>query len=198
MPIGLPKVPYLISGDEDASWIDLYNRLYYQRLLFLGEEINTEISNILVGVMVFLSVEDKTKDQFLFINSPGGKIISGMLIFDGMHLVPAEVQTVCLGIAASMAAIVLVGGEITKRLAFPHAKVMIHQPVSIFEDEETGECMLDMSEIDKAYKNLVQIFAQRTGRPSWLVNRDMQDRDFFMTAEQAQEYGIVDMVAESL
>lgn len=121
MPVGVPKVPYLIPGDEDASWIDLYNRLYQERLLFLGQEINSEISNQISGLMVYLSLEDKTRDLYLFINSPGGEVISGMGIFDIMHVVQAEVQTVCVGVAASMASILLLGGEITKRLAFPHA-----------------------------------------------------------------------------
>lgn len=121
MPVGVPKVPFLIPGDEDASWIDLYNRLYQERLLFLGQGINSEISNQLVGLMVYLSLEDKTKDLYLFINSPGGEVIPGMGMFDAMHFVEAEVQTVCVGLAASMASLLLVGGEITKRLAFPHA-----------------------------------------------------------------------------
>lgn len=121
MPIGVPKVPFLLPGDDDASWIDLYNRLFQERLLFLGQEVNSEISNQLVGLMVYLSLEDKNKDLYLFINSPGGEVISGMAIFDTMQFVEAEVQTVCVGLAASMGSLLLVGGEITKRLAFPHA-----------------------------------------------------------------------------
>nr|QIB71930.1 ATP-dependent Clp protease proteolytic subunit [Fagonia indica] len=121
MPIGVPKVPFLLPGDDDASWIDLYNRLFQERLLFLGQEVNSEISNQLVGLMVYLSLEDKNKDLYLFINSPGGEVISGMAIFDTMQFIEAEVQTVCVGLAASMGSLLLVGGEITKRLAFPHA-----------------------------------------------------------------------------
>ncbi len=121
MPVGVPKVPFLLPGDDDASWIDLYNRLFQERLLFLGQEVNSEISNQIVGLMVYLSLEDKTKDLYLFINSPGGGVISGMAIFDTMQFVEAEVQTVCVGLAASMGPLLLVGGVITKRLAFPHA-----------------------------------------------------------------------------
>lgn len=121
MPLGVPKVPFLVPGDDEASWIDLYNRLFQERLLFLGQEVNSEISNQLVGLMVYLSLEDKNKDLYLFINSPGGEVISGMAIFDTMQFVEAEVQTVCVGLAASMGSLILVGGEITKRLAFPHA-----------------------------------------------------------------------------
>nr|WFG51624.1 ATP-dependent Clp protease proteolytic subunit [Astragalus sp. Ge130187] len=196
MPVGVPKVPYLIPGDEDASWIDLYNRLFQERLLFLGQEIKSEISNQLAGLMIYLSIEDKTKDLYLFINSPGGDVISGMAMFDAMHLVQAEVQTVCVGLAASMASLLLVGGEITKRLAFPHARVMIHQPASSFLEGQTGECMLEANELLQMRESFTQIYAQRTGKPSWQVAKDME-RDFFMSAEEAQAYGIVDMVADS-
>nr|YP_010379315.1 clp protease proteolytic subunit [Astragalus bicristatus]UCS40304.1 clp protease proteolytic subunit [Astragalus bicristatus] len=195
MPVGLPKVPYLIPGDDEASWIDLYNRLYQERLLFLGQEINSEISNQLVGLMVYLSIEDYTRDLYLFINSPGGEVISGMAMFDGMHFVPAEVQTVCVGLAASMASLLLLGGEITKRLAFPHARVMIHQPASSLVDGKTGECILDANELIKMRETITQIYAQRTGKPSWQIAKDME-RDCFMSAEEAQAYGIVDMVAD--
>uniref|UniRef100_UPI0030E1B302 ATP-dependent Clp protease proteolytic subunit n=1 Tax=Hedysarum drobovii TaxID=2906541 RepID=UPI0030E1B302 len=121
MPIGVPKVPFLLPGDDDASWVDLYNRLFQERLLFLGQEVKSEISNQLVGLMVYLSLEDNNKDLYLFINSPGGGVISGMAMFDTMQFIEAEVQTVCVGLAASMGSLLLLGGEITKRLAFPHA-----------------------------------------------------------------------------
>nr|YP_010566916.1 clp protease proteolytic subunit [Medicago ciliaris]UZC32595.1 clp protease proteolytic subunit [Medicago ciliaris] len=132
MPIGVPKVPFTLPEDDDATWIDLYNRLFQERLLFLGQEVNSEISNQLVGLMVYLSLEDKTKDLYLFINSPGGEVISGMGVFDIMQTVEADVQTVGVGLAASMGSLLLVGGEITKRLAFPHARIMMHQPATSF------------------------------------------------------------------
>uniref|UniRef100_UPI0030E15291 ATP-dependent Clp protease proteolytic subunit n=1 Tax=Hedysarum flavescens TaxID=2710877 RepID=UPI0030E15291 len=121
MPVGVPKVPFLISGEEEASWVDLYNIIYRSRLLFLGQEIKSEISNQLCGMMVFLNIENQKKDIFLFINSPGGTIIPGMAIFDIMQGIQAPVNTVCVGIAASMASLILVGGEFKKRTAFPHA-----------------------------------------------------------------------------
>nr|YP_010758623.1 ATP-dependent Clp protease proteolytic subunit [Caragana opulens]WEW73087.1 ATP-dependent Clp protease proteolytic subunit [Caragana opulens] len=195
MPVGIPKVPFLLPGDDDASWIDLYNRLFQERLLFLGQEVNSEISNQLVGLMVYLSLEDKTKDLYLFINSPGGEVISGMAIFDTMQFVEAEVQTVCVGLAASMGSLLLVGGVITKRLAFPHARVMIHQPASSFYEGQTVECMLEANELLKMRQTMTKIYAQRTGKPSWQISKDME-RDHYMSAEEAQAHGIVDMVAE--
>jgi ATP-dependent Clp protease protease subunit len=121
MPVGVPKVPYLMPEEDEASWVDLYHLLYEERLLFLGQEVNSEISNQLNGLMVYLSLQDKTKDLYLFINSPGGELMSGMAMFDTMQFVKAEVQTVCVGIAVSMASLLLLGVEITKRLAFSHA-----------------------------------------------------------------------------
>lgn len=122
MPVGIPKVPYFIpDDDDDGSWVELYQRIYHERLLFLGQEINSEVANQLAGLMIYLSIEDQTKDLFLFINSPGGGVISGMALFDTLNFVKADVQTVAFGLAASMSSLVLVGGKITKRLAFPHS-----------------------------------------------------------------------------
>nr|YP_009657300.1 clp protease proteolytic subunit [Medicago radiata]QCO74266.1 clp protease proteolytic subunit [Medicago radiata] len=197
MPIGVPKVPFILPGDDEASWIDLYNRLFQERLLFLGQEVNSEISNQLVGLMVYLSLEDKNKDLYMFINSPGGEVISGMAIFDTMQFVEAEVQTVCVGLAASMGSLLLVGGEITKRLAFPHARVMIHQPATSLYEGQAGECMLEANELLKMRKTMTNIYAQRTGKPSWQIYKDME-RDLYMSAEEAQAHGIIDTVADSL
>nr|WFG51396.1 ATP-dependent Clp protease proteolytic subunit [Astragalus vulpinus] len=212
MPVGIPKVPFLIprdddddhddddkdeDDDEDASWFDLYNRVYEERLLFLGQEINSEIANQIVGLMVYLSIADKTRDIYLFINSPGGGIISGMSIYDGMHFVDADVQTVGVGVAASMAALILAGGVITQRLAFPHSRIMIHQPASSYLDGQSIECISEILEIQKMSDHIVAAYAQRTGKPAWQICKDMK-RDSFMTAEEAQAYGLVDMVAESV
>nr|YP_009657148.1 clp protease proteolytic subunit [Medicago blancheana]YP_010565929.1 clp protease proteolytic subunit [Medicago rotata]QCO74029.1 clp protease proteolytic subunit [Medicago blancheana]UZC30469.1 clp protease proteolytic subunit [Medicago rotata] len=195
MPIGVPKVPFLLPEDDEASWVDLYNLLYQERLLFLGQEVNSEVSNQLVGLMVYLSLADKTKDLYLFINSPGGEVISGMAIFDAMQFVEAEVQTVCVGLAASMGSLLLVGGEITKRLAFPHARVMIHQPATASVDGQAGECMLEANEILIMRETMTKIYVQRTGKAFWKIYKDME-RDLFMSAEEAQAHGIVDMVAD--
>nr|AJE71617.1 ATP-dependent Clp protease proteolytic subunit [Melilotus officinalis]AJE71688.1 ATP-dependent Clp protease proteolytic subunit [Melilotus albus]UXL86230.1 ATP-dependent Clp protease proteolytic subunit [Melilotus albus] len=196
MPIGVPKVPYTILGDDEASWIDLYYLLFRERLLFLGQEVNSEIANQLAGSMIYLSLEDNNKDLFLFINSPGGEVISGMGIFDTMQFVKAEVQTVCVGLAASMASLLLIGGEITKRLAFPHARVMIHQPATSLYEGQVAECILEANEILIMRKNIAKIYAKRTGKSLWRISQDME-RDQFMSAEQAQAHGIVDNVADS-
>nr|YP_010566069.1 clp protease proteolytic subunit [Medicago rugosa]UZC30697.1 clp protease proteolytic subunit [Medicago rugosa]UZC30773.1 clp protease proteolytic subunit [Medicago rugosa]UZC30849.1 clp protease proteolytic subunit [Medicago rugosa] len=195
MPIGVPKVPFTLPEDDEASWIDLYNQLFQERFLFLGQEVNSEVSNQLVGLMVYLSLEDKKKDLYLFINSPGGEVVSGMAIFDIMQVVEAEVHTICIGLAASMGSLLLVGGAFTKRLAFPHARVMIHQPATSFYEGQAGDCMLEANELLKIRKTMTNIYARRTGKASWQIYKDME-RDLFMSAEEAQAHGIVDMVAD--
>nr|WKF50362.1 clpP protease proteolytic subunit [Iris rutherfordii] len=194
MPIGVPKVPFRIPGDEDATWVDIYNRLHRQRSLFLGQEVDYEIGNQIVGLMVFLSIEDPTMDQFLFINSPGGLIIPGVSIFDTMQWIPPDINTICMGLAASMGSFILVGGEITKRLAFPHARVMIHQPATSFFEAPTGEFFLEAGELLKLRETLIKVYVQRTGAPVWVIIEDME-RDVFMSATEAQAHGIVDLVA---
>nr|YP_009449815.1 clp protease proteolytic subunit [Tacca leontopetaloides]ANA91343.1 clp protease proteolytic subunit [Tacca leontopetaloides]UYP38854.1 clp protease proteolytic subunit [Tacca leontopetaloides] len=193
MPIGVPKVPFRSPGEEDAVWVDV-NRLYRERLLFLGQEVDNEVSNQLVGLMVYLSIEDATKDLYLFINSPGGWVIPGMAIYDTMQFVPTNVHTICMGLAASMGSLILVGGEITKRLAFPHARVMIHQPASSFYEAQAGEFILEAEELLKLRETLTKVYVQRTGNPLWVVSEDME-RDAFMSATEAQAHGIVDLVA---
>nr|YP_010635633.1 clp protease proteolytic subunit [Beccarinda cordifolia]WBQ47846.1 clp protease proteolytic subunit [Beccarinda cordifolia] len=193
MPIGVPKVPFRIPGEEDASWVDVY-RLYRERLLFLGQDINSEISNQLIGLMVYLSIEDDTKDLYLFINSPGGWVIAGLAIYDTMQFVRPEVHTVCMGLAASMGSFLLAAGELTKRLAFPHAWVMIHQPAASFYEAQTGEFLLEAEELLKIRETITRVYAQRTGKPLWVVSEDLE-RDVFMSATEAQAYGIVDLVA---
>nr|QFQ33708.1 clp protease proteolytic subunit [Oreocharis mileensis] len=193
MPIGVPKVPFRIPGEEDASWVDV-NRLYRERLLFLGQDVNSEISNQLIGLMVYLSIEDDTKDLYLFINSPGGWVIAGLAIYDTMQFVRPEVHTVCMGLAASMGSFLLAAGELTKRLAFPHARVMIHQPAASFYEAQTGEFILEAEELLKIRETIARVYAQRTGKPLWVVSEDLE-RDVFMSATEAQAYGIIDLVA---
>nr|QYA18134.1 clp protease proteolytic subunit [Urtica angustifolia] len=194
MPIGVPKVPFRSPGEEDASWVDVYNRLYRERFLFLGQDVDTEISNQLIGLMVYLSIEDDTKDLYLFINSPGGWVIPGLGIYDTMQFVQPDVQTICIGLAASMGSFILVGGEITKRLAFPHARVMIHQPSSSFYQASTGDFILEAEELLTLRETLTKVYVQRTGKSLWVVSEDME-RDVFMSAIEAQTHGLVDLVA---
>nr|QHH22717.1 clp protease proteolytic subunit [Kalanchoe tomentosa] len=193
MPIGVPKVPFRSPGEEDASWVDI-NRLYRERLLFLGQEVDNELANQLIGLMVYLTIEDRNRELYVFINSPGGWVIPGIAVYDTMQFVPPDVHTICMGLAASMGSFVLVGGEITKRLAFPHARVMIHQPASSFYESQTGEFILEAEELLNLRETITMVYVQRTGKSFWLVSEDME-RDVFMSATEAQAHGIVDLVA---
>nr|YP_010419653.1 clp protease proteolytic subunit [Laportea mooreana]USG53354.1 clp protease proteolytic subunit [Laportea mooreana] len=194
MPIGVPKVPFRNPGEGDASWVDVLNRLYRERFIFLGQEVDSEISNQIVGLMVFLSIENETKDLYLFINSPGGWVIPGLGIYDTMQFVQPDVQTICIGLAASMGSFILVGGEITKRLAFPHARVMIHQPFGSFYETSTRDGILEAEELLTLRETLTKVYVQRTGQSLWVVSEDME-RDVFMSATEAQAHGLVDLVA---
>ncbi|KAL1293927.1 hypothetical protein AAHE18_19G105300 [Arachis hypogaea] len=194
---------------------DLYSE---ERLLFLGQEVDSEISNQLIGLIIYLSMEDENKDLYLFINSPGGWVIPGIAIYDTMQFVRPAVQTVCMGLAASMGSFLLAGGEITKRLNQFHNRavcnpqkmpvrlfdsifflslalsVMIHQPASSFYEAQTGEFILEAEELLKLRETITRVYVQRTGKPVWLVSKDME-RDAFMSAAEAQAHGIVDLVA---
>nr|YP_009634489.1 ATP-dependent Clp protease proteolytic subunit [Ligustrum vulgare]QBS49463.1 ATP-dependent Clp protease proteolytic subunit [Ligustrum vulgare] len=193
MPVGVPKIPFLIPGDEEPTWVDLYNGLYRRRLLFLCQEVDYEISNQLIGLMTFLNIEDPTQEQFLFISSPGGGIIPGAGVFDTMQSVRADINTICLGVAASMASFILVGGTVTKRIAFPHARVMIHQPASSFFESQTGEFVMELDLILELRDYIERVYVQRTGQPRWVIHRDLE-RDIFMSATEAKKYGIIDEI----
>nr|UOH96456.1 ATP-dependent Clp protease proteolytic subunit [Berberis fortunei] len=197
MPVGVPKVPFRIPGDEDATWVDLINRLHRERLLFLGDSIEDELANQVMGLMLFLNIEDKDLEQWLFINSPGGWIVPGVGIYDMMQLVIPDVNTVCMGVAASMASFVLVGGEITKRLAFLRARVMMHQPAGTFFQQEIPGYTLESRAISEFRDRIVKIYSVRTQQPHWVIAADLE-RDTFMDASEAKEYGIIDLIAESV
>nr|AKT73979.1 clp protease proteolytic subunit [Arachnitis uniflora] len=195
MPIGVPKVPLEINKDE-IYWVDIYNRLYKERLIFLCQAIFFEIINQIVALLLFLTAEDVNKDFFMFINSPGGSVIAGMALYDTMQLIPSDVYTICLGLAASMGSIILVGGDITKRIALPHARIMIHQPSCSYFRLHATDFILEAEELLSIREILTLIYAQRTGTPLWRLSEDME-RDVFMSAIEARAYGIVDLVGLS-
>nr|UGY85380.1 clp protease proteolytic subunit [Gentiana algida] len=190
MPIGVPKVPFRSPGEGEAAWVDV-NRLYRERLLFLGQAVDSEISNQLIGLMIYLSIEDDNKNLYLFINSPGGWVIPGIAIYDTMQFVRPDVHTICMGLAASMGSFILVGGEITFYFII---RVMIHQPASSFYEAPTGEVILEAEELLKLRETITRVYGQKTGKSLWVVSEDME-RDVFMSATEAQAYGIVDLVA---
>nr|YP_009490509.1 Clp protease proteolytic subunit [Cibotium barometz]AWH62727.1 Clp protease proteolytic subunit [Cibotium barometz] len=194
MPIGVPKVPFRLPGEEDAVRVDAYNRLYRERLLLLGQQVDDEIANQPIGIMMYLNGEDEAKDTYLYANSPGGAVLAGISVYDAMQFVVPDVHTICMGLAASMGSSILTGGEITRRIALPHARVMIHQPASSYYDGQAGECVMEAEEVLKLRDCITRVYAQRTGKPLWMISEDTE-RDVFLSAEEAQDYGVVDPVA---
>nr|YP_010344426.1 clp protease proteolytic subunit [Solanum rubicaule]YP_011028610.1 clp protease proteolytic subunit [Solanum torvum]UNZ87843.1 clp protease proteolytic subunit [Solanum rubicaule]WNT97552.1 clp protease proteolytic subunit [Solanum torvum] len=194
MPIGVPKVKINRRGIRRRLWTDIYNRLYRERLLFLGQGIGTGVGNQLICLLIYLSMEDEDKELYMFINSPGGWVAPGLALYDTMQYVRPDIHTICIGLAASMSSVVLVGGEVNKRIAFPRAWVMMHEPFSGFYMAQVGEFVVEAGEMLKLRGILARIYAEKTGKPFWVISEDME-RDVFMSATEAQNYGIVDYVA---
>lgn len=194
MPIGVPKVPYRMPGEQYTQWVDIYNRLYRERVIFLPRDIDDEIANQIVAVMLYLDSEDPGKDISLYINSPGGMVTSGLMIYDTMQHIKSDVVTICVGLAASMGSFLLAGGAKGKRLALPHSRIMIHQPSGGTRGQAT-DIEIEAREILRIRHQLNGIYATNTGQPLEKIERDM-DRDFFMSAQEAKDYGLIDKVIE--
>ena len=194
MPIGVPSVPYRLPGEQYSRWIDIYSRLFRERILFLGRDIDDEVANNIVAYMLYLDSEDPGKDIVLYINSPGGIITSGMSIYDTMQHIKSDVVTICVGLAASMGSFLLAAGTKGKRLALPHSRIMIHQP-SGGTRGQASDIEIEAREIIRIRHHLNQIYSENTGQPIEKIEKDM-DRDFFMSAHEAKEYGLIDRVIE--
>ncbi|BCU83105.1 ATP-dependent Clp protease proteolytic subunit [Polycladomyces abyssicola] len=175
---------------------DIYSRLLKDRIIFLGSPINDAVANLVVAQLLFLDAEDPDKDIHLYINSPGGSITAGMAIYDTMQYVKADIQTICIGMAASMGAFLLAAGTKGKRYALPNSEVMIHQPLGGAEGQAT-DIEIRAKRILRMRDRINQILAERTGQPLEKIEQDT-DRDYFMTAEEAKEYGLIDHVITSL
>ena len=188
-------IPYVIeqTGRGERSY-DIYSRLLKERIVFLGTEIDDLVANIVVAQLLFLDSEDREKDIFLYINSPGGSISAGLAIYDTMNHVKADVATVCVGQAASMGAILLAGGAKGKRSALPHSRIMIHQPLGGFKGQ-ASDVEIQAREMLRVKQEVNRILSTHTGKDIKQIELD-SDRDFFMTAPEAREYGIIDEVHE--
>ena len=174
--------------------MDLYNRLYRERILFLGQEINDEIANQIIGVMLYLDSEDNTKPISLYINSPGGSVTSGFAMFDTMRHIKSEVSTINVGLAASMGSFLLMGGTKGKRLALPHSRTMIHQP-SGGAQGQASDIKVEAEQILSIRERVVNYYSQLSGQPREKGRMDI-DRDNFMSAEETLKYGLIDRVIQ--
>lgn len=186
-------VPYVIEQtNRGERSYDIFSRLLKDRIIFLGEEIDDSTANLVVAQMLFLEMEDPDKEIMLYINSPGGSITAGMAIYDTMRYLKCEVATVCVGMAASMAAFLLAAGAKGKRKALPHAEVMIHQPLGGARGQAT-DIQIHAEQILRVKKMMNELLSQNTGKPLKTVEKDVE-RDHFLTAEQALDYGIIDEI----
>ena len=188
-------VPYVIEQTSrgERSY-DIYSRLLKDRIIFLGEEVNDVSASIIVAQLLFLESEDPGKDIQLYINSPGGSVSAGWGIYDTMHYIKCDVSTICVGMAASMGAFLLAGGAKGKRFALPNAEIMIHQPSGGAKGQAT-EIEIVANMILKTKKKLNETLAANTGQPYEVVARDTE-RDYYMSAEEAKAYGLIDSIIE--
>jgi ATP-dependent Clp protease protease subunit len=188
-------IPMVIeqTGRGERSY-DIYSRLLKDRIIFLGTAIDDNVANVVVAQLLFLESEDPDKDVYLYINSPGGVVTAGLAIYDTMQYIKPPVSTICMGQAASMAAVLLAAGDQGKRIALPNSKVMIHQPLGGAQGQ-ASDIAIQAKEILKTRKLLNDILAKHTKQPIDRIETDT-DRDFFMSAEEAVQYGIVDKVIE--
>ena len=175
----------------ERGW-DIFSRLLKERIIFLGSAINDEIANVIIAQLLFLESEDPDKDIMIYINSPGGHVTAGMAIFDTMQHVRCDVATICMGQAASMGSFLLAAGTKGKRYALPNSRIMIHQPLAGFQGQAT-EIEIHARELLKTRDNLNRLLAKHTGQPIEKIQQDTE-RDYFMSAEEAKTYGLIDEV----
>ncbi len=188
-------VPIVVetTGRGERSW-DIFSRLLRERIVFLGTAIDDHIASLIVAQLLFLESEDPEKDIFLYINSPGGSVSAGLAIYDTMQYIRADVSTICVGMAASMGAILLAGGTAKKRIALPHSRIMIHQPMGGTQGQAT-DIEIYTREMVRTRDELYRIIADHTGKSMEQIAAD-SDRDKYMSATEAVDYGIIDTILE--
>lgn len=189
----MPLIPYVIekSGREERA-MDIYSRLLKDRIVLLGSAINDEVANSLVAQLLFLQSDDPKADIHLYINSPGGSVTAGMAIYDTMQFVKPPIATLCIGQAASMGSLLLCAGEKGMRYALPNARIMVHQPSGGFQGQ-ASDIERHAEDIIKMKRRLNEVYVKHTGQPYEMIEKTL-DRDYFMTADQARDFGLIDRV----
>lgn len=189
-------IPYVIEQTgRGERGMDIFSRLLRERIVFLGEAVDDHIASIIIAQLLFLEAEDPTKDISLYINSPGGSVSAGLAIYDTMKYIKADVSTICVGLAASMGAILLCGGAAGKRSALPHSKIMIHQPWIGGLQGQTTDIEIHAKEMIKTRDSLYSILAEHTGKTMKQIAKDC-DRDHYLNSVEAKEYALIDNVLE--
>ena len=191
-----PLIPMVIEQTSRGERsFDIYSRLLNERIIFLGTPIDDQIANLIVAQLIHLESEDPDKDIYMYINSPGGQVYSGLAIYDTMQFIRPDIQTICVGIAMSMGALLLAGGTQGKRMALPNSRILIHQVSGGFQGQAT-DIEIQARETIALKRRLEEIYAIHTGKPHEEVSRDME-RDYYMTSQEAKDYGIIDNVIEN-
>ena len=193
MPIGTPSVPYRLPGSQYERWVDIYTRLGVERILFLGGEVNDGVANALVAQMLYLDSDDSSKPIYLYINSPGGSVTAGLAIYDTIQYIKSDVVTICVGLAASMGAFLLAAGTKGKRVALPHSRIMIHQPLGGTAQRQASDIEIEAREILRRKDQLNKQLADMSGQTIEKITKDT-DRDYFLSADDAKAYGLIDRV----
>jgi ATP-dependent Clp protease, protease subunit len=196
MSIGVPSVPCRLPGSSQEEWIPIYNRLFQERIIFMSEGVDDDMANEIVTYLLYLDSEDSSKPIYIYINSPGGSITAGMAIYDTMQHIKSEVVTICIGLAASMGAFLLAAGSPGKRLALPHARIMIHQPSGGTGRMQASDIEIEAKHIIELRTRLNQLMADLSGQTLEQIEKDT-DRDNFMSAAEAMAYGLIDKVVET-
>jgi ATP-dependent Clp protease protease subunit len=189
-------VPYVIEQTgRGERGMDIYSRLLRERIVFIGTPIDDHIASLTIAQLIFLEAEDPEKDIHVYINSPGGSVTAGLAIYDTMNFIKPDVSTICVGMAASMAAILLAGGAKGKRFALPHSKILIHQPWTQGIGGQVTDVEIHAKEMLKTRETLYNILATHTGKPYDQIAKDCE-RDYFLTAQEAKEYNLIDDIIE--
>ncbi|KAF0152857.1 MAG: ATP-dependent Clp protease proteolytic subunit ClpP [Ignavibacteria bacterium] len=187
-------VPYVIEQTgRGERGMDIFSRLLRERIIFLGTAVDDHVASLIIAQLLFLEAEDPEKDINLYINSPGGSVSAGLAIYDTMNYIKSKVSTICVGLAASMGAVLLAGGESGKRSALPHSKIMIHQPWIGGLQGQTTDIEIHAKEMIKTRDTLYNILAEATGKPFEQIMKDC-DRDYYLTSEEAKEYKLIDNI----
>ncbi|GAB1543168.1 ATP-dependent Clp protease proteolytic subunit [Scytonema sp. NUACC21] len=194
MPIGIPRVPYRFPGEPYTQWINIYERLALERIIFLSGEVTDGMANAIIARLLYMDSDDPTKDISIYINSPGGSVTAGLAIYDTMQHIKANVVTICVGMAASMGSFLLAAGTKGKRLALPNTRILIHQPLGGAQGQAT-DIEIEAKQILRMRQQLNEMLAARTGQPIEKIQKDT-DRDYWMSAQEAKEYGLIDRVIE--
>ncbi|MBP5977426.1 ATP-dependent Clp protease proteolytic subunit [Brasilonema sp. CT11] len=190
----MPRVPFRFPGEPYTQWINLYERLALERIIFLSGEVSDGMANAIIARLLYMDSEDPSKDISIYINSPGGSVTAGLAIYDTMMHIKANVVTICVGMAASMGSFLLAAGTKGKRLALPNTRILIHQPLGGAQGQAT-DIEIEAREILRMRQQLNEMLATRTGQPIEKIQKDT-DRDFWMSAQEAKEYGLIDRVIE--